>query len=131
MKKLTKRYEELIKGYGVNTWGAKDFDSKEFAKVLTSIKNIAVGSGSLKGGGNDECRIKTCYVWSKEVFFQTNHSASFVELIRTSFLSQICRTACSKKYVLKARIDNAKATATKTVTLRFTNSPIMLFLLVR
>lgn len=60
LRELTKRYEGLIKGYGVDEWGAKDFDSKEFMKGLTSIQNLPVCSGCLKGGGNDECKIRPC-----------------------------------------------------------------------
>jgi len=60
LKELTKRYEELIKGYGVDKWGAKDFDSKEFMRGLTSIQNLPICQGCLKGGGNDECKIRPC-----------------------------------------------------------------------
>ena len=60
LKELTKRYEQLIKGYGVNKWGAKDFDSEEFMKGLASIQNLPVCIGCLKGGGNDECNIRPC-----------------------------------------------------------------------
>jgi len=41
LKELTKRCEGLIKGYGVDEWGAKDFDSKEFMKGLASIQNLS------------------------------------------------------------------------------------------
>jgi len=60
LKELTKRYEQLIKGYGVNEWGAKDFDSKEFMKGLASTQNLPTCIGCLKGGGNDECKIRPC-----------------------------------------------------------------------
>jgi len=39
LKELTKRYEHLIRGYGIDKWGAKDFDGKEFIKGLTSIQS--------------------------------------------------------------------------------------------
>ena len=60
LKELTKRYEGLVKGYGVNEWGAKDFDSKEFMKGLASIQTLPICQGCLKGGGNDECEIRPC-----------------------------------------------------------------------
>jgi len=60
LKELTKRYDELIKGYGVNEWGAKDFDGKEFMKGLASIQTLPTCPGCLKGGGNDECKIRPC-----------------------------------------------------------------------
>ncbi len=60
LKELTKRYEALIKGYGVDKWGATDFDSKEFMKGLASIQNLPICSGCLKGGGNEGCKIRPC-----------------------------------------------------------------------
>ncbi len=60
LKELTKRYEELIKGYGVNEWGAEDFDGKEFMKGLASIQTLPICPGCLKGGGNDKCKIRPC-----------------------------------------------------------------------
>jgi len=60
LKELTKRYEHIIRGYGVDEWGAKDFDGKELMKGLASIGNLPVCSGCLKGGGNDECKIRPC-----------------------------------------------------------------------
>lgn len=60
MKELTKKYEGLIKGYGINQWGVKDFDGNEFMKGLASIQTIPTCQGCLKGGGNDECKIRPC-----------------------------------------------------------------------
>jgi len=60
LKELTKRYEHLIGGYGVDEWGAKDFDGKEFMKGLASIQNLPICQGCLKGGGNDTCNIRPC-----------------------------------------------------------------------
>jgi len=60
LKELTKRYEHIISGYGVDEWGAKGFDSKEFMKGLTSIQALPICQGCLKGGGNDTCTIRPC-----------------------------------------------------------------------
>ncbi len=60
LKELTKGYEGLIRGYGVDEWGAKDFDSKEFTEGLVSIQNLPICQGCLKGGGDDECKIRPC-----------------------------------------------------------------------
>ena len=60
LKEVTKRYAHLIKGYGVNEWGAKDFDSSEFMKGLASIQDLHVCAGCLKGGGNPQCKIRPC-----------------------------------------------------------------------
>jgi len=60
LKELTERYEHIISGYGVDKWGAKDFDGKEFMKGLASIQALPICQGCLKGGGNDECKIRPC-----------------------------------------------------------------------
>lgn len=60
LKELTKRYEHIIGGYGVDEWGAKDFDGKEFMKGLASIQTLPICKGCLKGGGNNECKIRPC-----------------------------------------------------------------------
>jgi len=60
LRELTRRYEGLIKGYGINEWGAKDFDSEEFMKGLLSIQNLPICAGCLRGGGNDECKMRPC-----------------------------------------------------------------------
>jgi len=62
LKELTKRYEHIIEGYGVDKWGAEDqdFDGREFMKSLQSIQNIPICRGCLKGGGATNCKIRTC-----------------------------------------------------------------------
>ena len=60
LRELTKRYEHIIGGYGVDEWGAKGFDSKEFMKGLASIQILPTCAGCLKGGGNDTCKIRPC-----------------------------------------------------------------------
>jgi hypothetical protein len=60
LKTLAKRCEHIIGGYGVDEWGAKDFNGKEFMKGLTSIQAIPIRRGCLKGGGNEVCRIRPC-----------------------------------------------------------------------
>jgi len=60
LKELTKKYEHILKGYGVNDWGAKDFNWKEFKKGLASIQTLPICQGCLKGDGNEECTIRPC-----------------------------------------------------------------------
>lgn len=60
LRELTKRYEHIISGYGVDEWGAKGFDSKEFMRGLASIQALPICTGCLKGGGNDACKIRPC-----------------------------------------------------------------------
>ena len=67
LKELTRRYEQIIRGYGVNKWGAKDFDGKEFMKGLASIQAVPICQGCLKGDGNDECKIRPCALKKKIV----------------------------------------------------------------
>jgi len=62
LKTLAKRCEYIIGGYGVDEWGAKDFDGKELMKGLTSIQAIPICRGCLKGGGNDQCKIRPCAI---------------------------------------------------------------------
>jgi len=62
LKELTKRYEHIIGGYGVDKWGAEDqgFDGREFMKTLQSIQNMPICRGCLKGGGATDCKIRAC-----------------------------------------------------------------------
>lgn len=62
LKELTKRYEHIIGGYGIDEWGAADvgFDGQEFMKALQSIQKIPICRGCLKGGGATNCKIRTC-----------------------------------------------------------------------
>ena len=60
LMELTKRYAEIVKGYGLEEWAPKDFDFKEFLRGLTSIQAMPVCQGCLKGGGNQDCQIRNC-----------------------------------------------------------------------
>lgn len=60
LKEMTKRYEHIISGYGVDKWGANDFDGKQFMKGLASIQALPICQGCLKGGGNEQCKIRPC-----------------------------------------------------------------------
>jgi len=60
LRELTKRYAEMIKAYGLKEWGPKDFDYQEFARGLESIQAMSLCPGCLKGGGRDNCEMRTC-----------------------------------------------------------------------
>jgi flavodoxin len=60
LRELTKRYEEVIKGYGVKEWGPKDFDFEEFMKGLASIQAMPLCQGCLKGDGRPNCEMRIC-----------------------------------------------------------------------
>jgi len=60
LRELTKRYEEIIRNYGLEKWAPKDFDFKEFKKGLASIQAIPLCQGCLKGDGKPNCEIRNC-----------------------------------------------------------------------
>jgi hypothetical protein len=60
LAEFTRRCERLMETYGLRDWGPKDFDYDEFIRGLRSIQGIAPCSGCLKGGGRDECEIRSC-----------------------------------------------------------------------
>ena len=66
LRELTRRYAHLIDGYGIDKWGATDFDGKEFMKGLKSVQNLPICKGCLKGGGNETCKVRPC-VQSKRI----------------------------------------------------------------
>jgi len=60
LRELTKRYEEIIKNYGLKDWASKDFDFKEFMKGLASIQAMPLCQGCLRGDGKPNCEIRNC-----------------------------------------------------------------------
>jgi hypothetical protein len=60
LRELTKKYNEIIKNYGLEAWAPKDFDFKEFTKGLASIQAVPLCQGCLKGGGRPNCEMRTC-----------------------------------------------------------------------
>jgi hypothetical protein len=60
LKKLTKDYEKIVRDHGLKEWGPRDFNFDEFMKGLTSIQNMELCRGCLKGGGRDNCEMRKC-----------------------------------------------------------------------
>jgi hypothetical protein len=62
LKELTKRYDHIIEGYGINKWAAEEqgFNGQELTKTLQSIQNVPICRGCRKGGGAINCKIRTC-----------------------------------------------------------------------
>ena len=60
LRELTRRYEEIIKAYGLEGWGPKDFDFKELMKGLTSIQDMPLCQGCRRGDGRTDCEIRAC-----------------------------------------------------------------------
>jgi hypothetical protein len=60
LHELTRRYERLISTHGLPEWGPKEVDWVEFRLGLASIQGVAECPGCLKGGGRDNCEMKSC-----------------------------------------------------------------------
>jgi len=60
LQELTRRYRELITAYSLDEWGPQDFDYGELLKGLESIENVALCAGCRRGGGRDNCEIRSC-----------------------------------------------------------------------
>jgi hypothetical protein len=60
LRELTKRYEQVIKAYGLEEWGPKEFDFREFRKGITSIQNMPLCQGCRKGDGKPNCEFRAC-----------------------------------------------------------------------
>ena len=60
LKKLTKRYEDLVRAYGLDHWGPEGLDFDRFTEGLRLIKGISLCPGCRKGGGRDNCELRAC-----------------------------------------------------------------------
>ncbi len=60
LRELTRRYEAIVRGYGLEGWASKDFSFEEFMKGLASIQSMPLCEGCLKGDGDPDCRIRAC-----------------------------------------------------------------------
>jgi hypothetical protein len=60
LRELTGRYEEVIQAYGLQEWGPKEFDFKEFMRGLRSIREMPLCQGCLKGDGRPNCEMRAC-----------------------------------------------------------------------
>jgi len=62
LKELTRRYEHIISGYGIDGWGAQEqgFNGEELMKALQGIQKIPICRGCLKSGGATNCKIRAC-----------------------------------------------------------------------
>lgn len=60
LRELTKKYKDLIDTYDLKDWGPSDFDFGQFHKGLESIQTMDLCAGCRKGGGRENCEMKTC-----------------------------------------------------------------------
>lgn len=60
LAELTRRYERLLELHDLRAWGPKDVDHDAFSQSLRSICSMAPCPGCLKGGGRDDCELRSC-----------------------------------------------------------------------
>jgi hypothetical protein len=60
LREVTKNYEQMIKAYGLQEWGPKEIDFKEFMSALDSIQSLPLCHGCRKGDGKPNCEFRTC-----------------------------------------------------------------------
>ena len=60
LTQLTRRYERLVDIYDLRDWGPKDINYDELVRGLRSIQKMVPCPGCLKGGGLDECELRSC-----------------------------------------------------------------------
>jgi hypothetical protein len=60
LAELTTRYEIILAAYGLKEWAPSEFDHAGFSNALDIIRRFGSCPGCLKGGGRDNCEIRTC-----------------------------------------------------------------------
>lgn len=60
LMRIAEMYRDLAESHGLGHWGAAGFDYAEFLKGLDAIAALEVCPGCLKGGGRDDCELRSC-----------------------------------------------------------------------
>lgn len=60
LKRLTAKYEEVVESHGLKHWAPNDLDYKEFVRALGAVRRVASCAGCRKGGGRDDCELRSC-----------------------------------------------------------------------
>jgi hypothetical protein len=60
LAELTTRYEKILAAYGLKEWAPSEFDHDSFSQALDIIRCYGSCPGCLRGGGRDNCEIRTC-----------------------------------------------------------------------
>ena len=60
LRELTRRYRQIIEGYGLEEWVPQEFDFNEFSKGLASIQATPICPGCRKEGGALGCQLRAC-----------------------------------------------------------------------
>jgi hypothetical protein len=57
---LAVKYRDMADSHGLGHWGAEGFDYAAFLKALGAIAALPACAGCLKGGGRDDCELRSC-----------------------------------------------------------------------
>jgi hypothetical protein len=60
LEALTAKYQRVLESYGLEHWAPDDLDYGEFARALVAVKRVASCDGCRKGGGRDDCELRSC-----------------------------------------------------------------------
>lgn len=60
LKRLTTKYEDVIRSHGLEHWAPADLDYKQFTAGLAAVRRVAACAGCRKGGGRDQCEMRAC-----------------------------------------------------------------------
>ena len=62
LRELTKKYERLMRAYGLYHWGPEELDFGRLIEGLEAIQRIPLCPGCLRGGGREGCALRNCAV---------------------------------------------------------------------
>jgi hypothetical protein len=57
---LARRYEHLVRAYGLDHWGPQDYDFDQFVAGLESMQSMPLCPGCWMGGGRENCELRAC-----------------------------------------------------------------------
>lgn len=60
LAELTRRYERLLELHDLRAWGPRGIDYDAFGESLRAIRSMTPCPGCLKGGGRDDCELRSC-----------------------------------------------------------------------
>jgi hypothetical protein len=104
---VTKKYEHIIDGYGIDEWGAADqgFNGQELMKALKGTQSIPICRGCQKGGGNLSCKIRPCA--SKKKLADCTECNEFMKCENQEALQKVRTGAFNVGMIVKTREDKA------------------------
>jgi hypothetical protein len=60
LRTLTAKYEDVIQSHGLEHWAPDDLSYQEFIRALGAVRRVASCAGCRKGGGRDDCELRSC-----------------------------------------------------------------------